>query len=186
MRPFLCAVALALTLAGCAGQAAGNEGRGFVPGDGSAQVIDAADREAAPPVSGTTLDGEELALADLDGPVVVNFWASWCGPCAREAPELEGAWKAYRGDVSFVGVNVKDHAAAALAFERDFGITYPSWEDKAAAIAAEFGGIGPAALPSTLVLDAQHRVAVQFFGAIDRQRLEPVLDGLLAEEGGDR
>ena len=186
MRPFLRALALALTcafaLAGCSGQGGdGTGGRNYVGAEPSTQIITAADREAAPDVSGDTLDGEQIALADLRGPVVVNFWASWCGPCAKEAPELEALSKQYKGEVSFIGVNVKDGKAAAQAFERNFGVTYPSWEDPAATIAASFGGIGPAALPSTLVLDAEHRVAVRFFGAVDGARLGPVLDGMLSE-----
>lgn len=186
MRPLLLALALALTLAGCSGQGGdGTGGRNFVVGDGSADIIRVADREAAPAVSGTTLEGEPLALADLDGPVVVNFWASWCGPCAKEAPELQALSKQFEGDVSFIGVNVKDSKAAALAFERNLGVTYPSWEDPASAIAASFGGIGPAALPSTLVLDADHRVAVRFFGAVDGARLEPVLRGMLTEAAAE-
>jgi hypothetical protein len=74
---------------------------------------------------------------------------------------------------------VKDDVANARTFERDFGITYPSWQDPAAAIAASFGGIGPAALPSTILLDRDHRVAVRLFGAVSGARLAPYLEELV-------
>lgn len=88
--------------------------------------------------------------------------------------------------VHVVGVNVKDQSVAnAKSFERDHGITYPSWHDEAAVIAASFGGIGPAALPSTILLDADHRVAVRLFGAVTARQLAPHLEGLLAEGDDD-
>lgn len=178
-RLLLAVLVMALTAA-CSGTAQSETPGGFVAGDGSA-VIPAAEREPAPDVKATTLDGDELALAELDGPVVVNFWASWCGPCVKEAPALRNVAKAYEGQVSFVGVNVKDEPAAARNFEHDFSVGYPSWHDEAAAIAASFGGIGPAALPSTLVLDAEHRVAARLFGAVTEPQLADQLDAVLAE-----
>jgi thiol-disulfide isomerase/thioredoxin len=182
----LLVVVLAVLATACSGTAQGAASDGFVAGDGAASVIAEAEREPAPDVSATTLDGETLALRDLEGPVVVNFWASWCGPCAKEAPALQNVADAYDGRVSFVGVNVKDQPAAARNFEQDFGVEYPSWEDEAASIAASFGGIGPAALPSTIVLDADHRVAARLFGAVDEPKLADHLDQVLgtAEEAG--
>ncbi len=185
MRRVAGALLCALALTACsASQASGPGGQRYVPGDGTASVFPPEEREPAPAVTGETLDGETLALADLDGPVVVNFWASWCGPCADEAPALQAVADAYaeRG-VTFVGVNVKDQPAAARNFERDFGVEYDSWYDEAAAIAASFGGIGPAALPSTIVLDAEHRVAVRLFGAVDEPQLAAHLDAVLRETG---
>ena len=178
----LLVVVLAVLATACSGTAQGAASDGFVGGDGTGVVIAEAEREPAPDVDGTTLDGEPLALSDLKGPVVVNFWASWCGPCAKEAPALQNVADAYSGRVSFVGVNVKDQPAAARNFESDFGVEYPSWEDEAASIAASFGGIGPAALPSTIVLDAEHRVAARLFGAVDEPKLADHLDQIL--EGG--
>ena len=147
-------------------------------------AIAPADRKPAPAVSAATLEGEQLSLDELEGPVVVNFWASWCGPCAKEAPALSNVAKAYDGRVSFVGVNVKDQNAAARNFEQDFDVAYPSWEDKASTIAASFGGIGPAALPSTIVLDAEHRVAARLFGAVNEPQLADQLDAVLDEAAG--
>ena len=180
MSRLLLAVAAVALTAACSGTAQGAGPGGYVAGDGST-VIAADQREPAPQVVATTLDGDELALADLDGPVVVNFWASWCGPCVKEAPALRNVAKAYEGRVSFVGVNVKDQPAAARNFEQDFSVGYPSWHDEAASIAASFGGIGPAALPSTLVLDAEHRVAARLFGAVTEPQLAAHLDSVLAE-----
>ena len=176
-------VLFAVLATACSGTAQGAASDGFVTSDETGAVIAEAERKPAPDVEATTLDGETLALADLDGPVVVNFWASWCGPCAKEAPALQNVADAYEGRVSFVGVNVKDQPAAARNFEEDFGIEYPSWEDEAASIAASFGGIGPAALPSTIVLDADHRVAARLFGAVDEPGLSDHLDQVL--DAGD-
>lgn len=180
---FLCLVVLAACGTGSAQESAAGR---YVDGGGS--VVFAVDeREPAPPVSALTLDGDQLDLADLEGPVLINFWASWCGPCVAEAPHLVAVAEQYgpRG-LHVVGVNVKDQSVAnARSFERDHGIPYPSWHDEAAAIAASFGGIGPAALPSTILLDADHRVAVRLFGAVTAMQLAPHLEGLLSEASRD-
>lgn len=181
MVRLLAAAALAVLALACSGAAQGVATGGYVAGDGSVAAIPVTQREPAPDVSAVTLEGEELALASLPGPVVVNFWASWCGPCAKEAPALQAVAEAYDGRVSFVGVNVKDQPAAARNFEQDFGVQYPSWFDEAASIAAGFGGIGPAALPSTIILDDEHRVAVRLFGAVDEVLLSSHLDEVLSE-----
>jgi thiol-disulfide isomerase/thioredoxin len=148
------------------------------------ELLPVADRERAPDVVAGTVDGGTLALADLDGPVVVNFWASWCGPCVREAPELRNLALAYgeRG-VRFVGVNVNDSATNARRFERDLDIPYPSWVDASVEISASFGGIGPSAMPTTILLDAEHRVAVRLIGAVTYTQVRSYLDPLLEEAG---
>lgn len=179
----LLAAGALLLVAGCTGTSA-DAGQGFVSGSGSVDIA-ADEREPAPDVSGETLDGEPLGLDDLDGPVVLNFWASWCGPCAREAPDLAATHEAYvdRG-VNLVGVNVRDSLANARTFERDFEKPYPSLYDDSSQIAAAFGGIGPAALPTTIVLDADHRVASRYFGLVTYEQLAGRLDDLLDEERG--
>ena len=184
VRLFLALLGVVL-VGGCSGSAQGNVAGGFVAGDGSTASIPLEQRQPAPAVAGETLEGAALALADMAGrPVVVNFWASWCGPCAKEAPALQNVAEAYDGRVTFVGVNVKDQPGAARNFEDDFGVEYPSWYDEAAAIAASFGGIGPAALPSTIVLDAEHRVAARLIGAVTEPQLAAELDRVLDEASG--
>ena len=164
-------VLFAVLAAGC-GSARADQA-GFIP---------PADRKPAPPVVAETVDGDSLALADLHGPVVVNFWASWCGPCTTEIPALQNVAEAYDGQVKFVGVNVNDNLVRAENVERDFDMTYPSWFDDDEQIAASFGGIGPAAMPSTLILDADHHVAVRLFGAVNEAQLSAQLDRVLAGE----
>jgi thiol-disulfide isomerase/thioredoxin len=123
-----------------------------------------------------------VALHELRGtPVVLNFWASWCGPCATEAPQIQAVSREYAGRTQVLGVAIQDRVANAKTFERDLGITYPSLFDPSVRIAAQFRGIAPAALPTTLVLDAEHRVAVRHFGAITADRLRTYLDSVLAE-----
>lgn len=179
-RTMILLLVLSVSAVACSGASqAGGSARDFIRGSGQ-EVIPPAERQPAPAIVAETLDGDELALADLRGPVVINFWASWCGPCVQEEPHLVAVAKAYRSEgVEFVGVDVKDTRANAQAFVRDFDVPYPSWYDESAAIAAQFGGIGPSALPTTLVLDSDHRVAARLFGAVDRARLSRAIDKVL-------
>lgn len=143
-----------------------------------------ADRGAPVVLSGATLTDDELDLADLQGDVaVVNVWGSWCGPCRVEAPVLAKVWMDYRErEVSFVGVNVKDNRAAAVAFEEQHGITYPSIEDTdGRAVLALSQYVPASAVPVTLVLDRQGRVAARVLGAVREATLTALLDSTLAE-----
>jgi thiol-disulfide isomerase/thioredoxin len=174
-------------LSGCTGTQAdagpdGSENR-FIAGDGSAQVVQAADREGTPEVSGTTLEDEPLKLSGLRGKVVVvNFWASWCAPCRDEAPTLQRLYTAYKPKgVEFVGIDIKDSKDSAKAMERNFKITYPSLFDSDGRLALAFRDVPPNAIPSTLILDRQGRVAVRIIGPITHSKLDPLLARLAAE-----
>lgn len=143
-----------------------------------------ADRGAPVELSGQTLTGSELDLAELRGDVVVvNVWGSWCGPCRIEAPVLAQVSGDYRGrGVSFVGVNVKDNRAAAVAFEEEHGIAYPSIEDSDGRAVLALSQFVPAsAVPVTLLLDRDGRVAARVLGAVREATLAALLDGTLAE-----
>lgn len=135
-------------------------------------------------VSGATLSGDPLALSDLrDRVVVVNVWGSWCPPCREEAPVLAkvSAEYAARG-VSFVGINVRDNPAAARAFEENYGIDYPSIEDTDGRVVLALDQYIPAsAVPVTLVLDREGRVAARVLGAVRETTLRTLLDTVLAE-----
>ncbi len=181
-------LAAALVLAGCAGD--GDDLRsgdqGFVSSGGVITTI-AVDQRQEPrgEVGGETLQGEDLALADLRGQVVVvNVWGSWCGPCIREAPELVAAAEELaERDVAFLGINTRDLSRdQAIAFERRFGVTYPSIFDPGGEQLLAFRGtIPPSAIPSTLVIDERGQIAVRVLGETTRATLvglvEDVLDG---------
>lgn len=181
------ALAVVLLLAGCTLGPRENLPGGGAINIGTVPLIDVADRAPAPEACGQVVAGPavqeaDLCLADLGGgPTLVNFWASWCGPCAAEVPELIDVAANYDGEVELLGVNLQDTATNARSFERDQQVTYPSLFDRGAAIAAAFGGIAPEALPSTILIDGEGRVAVRLFGAVTGDILEPYLDALLAE-----
>ncbi|MFI6513931.1 TlpA family protein disulfide reductase [Spirillospora sp. NPDC050679] len=182
------AAALSLLLSGCAGDGGqddpGDSGNRFVGGDGNAQSIDPGARKPPPQASGTTLDGERADLAGLKGKVaVVNFWASWCAPCRGEAPSLEQVYTENKGKgVEFLGVNFKDGKENAKAFERRFKVTYPSFHDADGRIGLAFRDVPPNAIPSTLILDRQGRVAVRIIGATTYSKLSPLVAKVLAEK----
>jgi thiol-disulfide isomerase/thioredoxin len=178
-------LASVLLLVGCTLGVAENDPGGGAISIATVPLIEPADRQPGPDACGETLQGEALCVADLAGsPTLVNFWASWCGPCAREVPELVDIAAAYDGRVDLVGVNIEDTIVNATSFERDQQVTYPSLFDRGALIAAQFGGIAPEALPSTILLDAEGRVAVRLFGAVSAATLRPYLDALLTEAPG--
>ncbi|MEV0145079.1 MULTISPECIES: TlpA disulfide reductase family protein [unclassified Nonomuraea] len=168
---------LAVTATGCAGSQNGQPQAGdtrFVAGDGTMQVFAAAERKAAPAIEGKTLDGGTASLAAHKGKVVVlNFWASWCGPCRAEAPVLKDVAAKTKGSgVEFVGIDFKDRQADALAFERTEQTGYPSIFDQPGKVALAFQGtVPPAAIPSTLVIDEQGRIAARALGAVRYQDL---------------
>jgi thiol-disulfide isomerase/thioredoxin len=175
-----------LTLTGCSGLK-GTDGKDYVSGDGQVTEIAAADREKPVELSGTTLDGAKLDLADLRGGVVViNIWGSWCTECRVEAPDLVAVDEAYdEKDVHFVGINVRESSADnARAYERTFGITFPSLDDQGgASLLALRGTVPPTAIPSTLVLDAEGRVAARILGELPSQT---TLRNLIQGAGGPR
>lgn len=110
--------------------------------------------------------------------VVLNVWASWCPPCRQEAPQLESVWRSYRDrGVQFLGVDHKDSRSAAMAFQRQFGVTYPSAFDPQGTVAAQYGLVG---IPSTVIIDSRGRVRYRFLGKIDAPLLSAALDGVLS------
>ncbi|MGP5078735.1 TlpA family protein disulfide reductase [Brachybacterium alimentarium] len=173
-----------LLLAACGSDTSDRYESGYVSGDGVATEIEAADRGEPLDFSGTTFEDEEFSSSDARGEVlVVNVWYASCPPCRKEAPDLQAIHEEYAEQgVGFVGVNVRDTAGPAKAFEERYGITYPSLPDPDAEIMyALRGQVSPNAVPSTLVLDGEGRVAARISGGIDPSTLRAMIDKVLGE-----
>ncbi len=169
---------LGLVAGACAGSPALAECVEVPGGRSCVEVIAEEARVPAPTQPLPTVEGEdELSLADLSGKVVVvNFWASWCGPCRREQPDLNVAHEQLAGeDVAFLGVDLQDSRANAQAHVREFDIPYPSLFDPDSSYAAGFQGISPQAIPSTFLIDRQGRVAARLFGTTSAEELAAVV-----------
>ena len=182
------AVVLAAALAGCGTSQAAPSGpdSGFVAGDGSLIVLPPDQRMAAPDLVGTTLSGDTFRLSDRRGEVVVmNVWASWCAPCRAEAPVLAQAAADFadRG-VSFVGLDTRDSDTSARGFVETFGIEYPNVIDADGRLQLLFAdSLPPQAIPSTLVIDKQGRVAARALGKVSESTLRGMLEPLVSEKG---
>jgi thiol-disulfide isomerase/thioredoxin len=184
--------ALALALTGCGSMSGGSSSAGsantkFVQGTGQITTLPAAQRPAAPDISGRTVEGRQLSLSDYrDKIVVLNVWGSWCDPCRAEAPNLAAVAKETAGKgVQFVGINIRDYdTAQSKSFERSFGITYPSLFDPDGRLLVKFprGSVPPQSIPTTLILDRQHRIAVRALKALTTDELRGALDPIIAEK----
>lgn len=186
------AAASALLLTGCtsdplAEQFREGSGKNYIAGDGTISEFAEPQRGAPIEFSGETVDGGTFDSADSLGDVtIVNFWYAGCAPCRVEAPILEEVSQRFDGEgVTFVGVNVRDQAGTAASFEKTYGVTYPSILDVESGTAqlAFAGPVPPAAVPTTIVLDQEGRVAARVLGQLtDASILASIIDSLLAEQ----
>lgn len=175
---------LSLALAGCSGSSKGVGTSGFPIGNGAAVQVPEQQRGEPVTLAGSTLAGERLDLASLRGrPVVLNVWGSWCAPCRKEAKALVGAASELASQrVAFVGINTGDtDMAQARAFEQKYGVTYPSLvDDGGRLLLALHGAAPPKAIPTTLVLDPQGRIAARFSGEITQRTLVDLVSDVSA------
>ncbi|KES07940.1 hypothetical protein BU52_05805 [Streptomyces toyocaensis] len=181
------AAALLVTACGSGGTSGGGGNTNFVTGTDGVSTVAEGKRVAAPDLSGETLEGKRLDVADYRGKVVVlNVWGSWCNPCRAEAKHFAKVAGDYADeDVQFVGINTRDGSTTpALAFEKDFGIPYPSLYDPTGKLLLRFdkGTLNPQAVPSTLVLDRDGRIAARSLAALDEERLRKMLEPVVAEK----
>jgi peroxiredoxin len=187
--PTLVAVLLAavLALGACAGkdavdQTAGGQFR-FVSGNGKGSLIKAGDRKPAGHFTGDLLNGGSIALKQYRGKVVViNFWATWCGPCTTETPQFDSMYRSYKSKgVQFIGIDTKEAGKdAPKAFVRDNNISYPIVWDEQGKTAVALGKIPARALPFTVLIDRKERVAAVYLTSLSPKDLEPVLNKLIA------
>lgn len=189
----LASVAMLGSLAGCtpdplAEQYASGSTQNYISGDGSVTTI--AEENRGEPVvfdDVTTTDGEAVSSDDYVGEVLVlNFWYAACPPCRVEAPDLEKLHLSLAGEgASFLGVNVRDQADTARTFEQETGVTYPSVIDAndGTMLLAFAGTVAPNAVPTTLVIDKQGRVAARILGQIESpSALDRIIRDTIAEK----
>ena len=184
----LTGLTVALVLSGCASAPDCDRIPGVRPG---VCPLPVADRQLAPDVTLPVLQTDaavaagvtELSLADLQGRVViVNFWASWCGPCRIEQPDLNQVHALLPNtEVVLVGVNIEDTEANALAHLAEFDVAYLSLFDPVNELAGRFSGIGARTIPTTILLDPQGRVAARLLGLTDTREIVALADAVLGD-----
>jgi thiol-disulfide isomerase/thioredoxin len=185
LSPLLLSGAIALAVAGCSG---GNSvSQGDVSGafgiqGGNGNVIDLASHHfQVGDVTGTTLTGTHLSLASYRGKVVVvNFWGSWCNPCRSEVQGFVQVANDYAAKgVAFVGIDIRDSRAAALAFDRQFHVPYPSIFDNSETLALQFPHAIPASTPTTIVIGRTGEIVAKVTGPIEYTDLRTLVQHVL-------
>ena len=179
----------ALLLSGCtasdplAEQFKAGDNKNYIAGDGTVTEFAKESRGRSVTWAGQISDGRILSSDAIAGtPVVMNFWYAGCAPCRAEAPDLQQLSEQFK-EVQFVGVNVRDSAATAAAFERKFGVTYPSILDANSGdvVLAFTGVVTPQAVPTTLVIDKQAKVSARVLGRIDSSTLKALIQTVVDE-----
>jgi thiol-disulfide isomerase/thioredoxin len=192
LRLAIAGAVMATLLTGCSGRDAVAQGGTFEfvsPGGKTDIFYDPpASRGHPAPLSGPDLmdPARTISLDDFAGQVVIiNVWGQWCGPCRAEVTQLQRVYDATRGSgVSFLGIDVRDNSRqAAQDFVNDHHVTFPSIYDPPMRTLIAFGGKYPTTvIPSTLVLDRQHRVAAVFLRELLAEDLQPVVQQVAHEQ----
>lgn len=161
-----------------AAQADAGDSKGYIAGDGSVTEYAADERGEPVEFESELFDGTVVSAADLRGkPVLLNFWYAGCAPCRAEAPWLNELHASFGEKVAFYGANVRDEKGTAEAFEKNFEVPYPSFRDVTGKVLLAMSKYVPAqAVPTTVVLDAEGRVAARILGQIDKSVLNTLLE----------
>lgn len=174
----------AAILSGCSkGGTKTNDG-GYVTGDGSLTRVEPKDRKPAPPLSGDDLYGRPLSAETIKGKVlVVNIWGSWCPPCRKETPVLNKVAEELESEgVQFLGIAVREGAAASRAFAEGKKVPYPSISDSGGALLIGFSSSLPAiAIPTTYVIDRKGRVAARIMDVVTEITLRDLVTDVAKE-----
>ena len=181
-------ISAALMITGCSTDSAGQDSQtgsenGYVGHDQQLTRVPVDKRDKAPRISGVELmGGRTVDSGDYAGKVlVINVWGSWCPPCRKEAPDLQAASDELGAKAQFIGIDSRDPSKAApQAFVRSHKITYPSIFDPDGSQIVTFGNLPPSAIPSTLVIDEQGRLAVRILGSISKDTLVDIVDDVAA------
>ncbi|MFC7883822.1 TlpA family protein disulfide reductase [Streptomyces sp. NPDC057376] len=181
--------ALLVTACGSGGTSGGGGQTGFVTGSDGISTVKEGERAEAPDLSGETVDGGQADIDDYKGKVVVlNVWGSWCPPCRAEAKNFETVYQDVKDQgVQFLGINTRDTSVGpARAFEEEFGVSYPSLYDPAGKLLLRFekGTLNPQAIPSTLIVDREGKVAARTLQALSEEKLRKMLEPYLKDSSG--
>ena len=177
-RRFFLVAVCALALTGCGNGGSSTAQENYISGNGAITFISSADREIAPKLSGDTLYGTKFDFTDKKI-AVVNVWASWCSPCRAEIPAFIELSKKFT-DVQFMGILTRDNLANAEVFARQLAVPYPNFIDDSLLLG--FRNTLPAnAIPTTVVIDKQGRVAARISGPATVGGLSNLIERLTAE-----
>lgn len=170
----------ALVLAACGGEnAAGtSNGEPVLPAEEVESPEASESGELLPDVDLVGLvSGETTSLADIEGPAVINLWATWCAPCRAEIPDFEEVHQARSDEVRFVGVNVGEDASDAQEFLDEVGVSYDQFSDPGGEVST---ALRATAMPVTVVIDGNGNVTTRHLGPLDQDGLNEAIDEALA------
>jgi cytochrome c biogenesis protein CcmG, thiol:disulfide interchange protein DsbE len=145
---------------------------------GSSGAAGGPDGEHLPELSIESLTGGDvIQLSEIEGPAVVNLWATWCAPCRAEIPDFEEVHKARSDEVTFIGVNVGEGSDRAAAFIEEVGATYAQFLDLGGEVATE---LRASSMPLTVVINADGIITTRHLGPLDKGDLNEAIDEALS------